>query len=424
MYVKREISGAVRDSLNSFPIVLLTGARQVGKSTFTNSQLSEYKYFTLDNSNTVQRIESDPLGFVKGADFPVVIDEVQKMPALMNSIKTVIDECIYKLNIENSIDESNVKGKFLLTGSANISMMKKITETLAGRLVLHELMPFSQKEIRLKTPFSMDELHNNPQNIAIDKSIDKKDIENAVIIGGYPERVKLSKNIFNMRKWTDSYIETYIERDIRDINEIKNMNAFVRLYNLLAHQSAAIAVKQNLAVDVKLSIPTVTTYIEILSQIYQIYWLPCWFPDNSSKQFIKSPKLYFTDSGILSHCLDIDSIQDLEKSRKRGNVVETFVLSELRKAMNNGAIARKEIYYMRTKDGKEADFIIEGNGRQNPLAIEVKASQTLHSDDFEHIRFLQKECPELNFQGVVFYLGDEIVPFGKNLTAVPISAFF
>jgi hypothetical protein len=202
------------------------------------------------------------------------------------------------------------------------------------------------------------------------------------------------------------------------------MNAFIRLYNLLAHQSAAIAVKQNLAVDVKLSIPTVTTYIEILSQIYQIYWLPCWFPDNSSKQFIKSPKLYFTDSGILSHCLDIDSIQDLEKSRKRGNIVETFVLSELRKAMNNGAIARKEIYYMRTKDGKEVDFIVEGNGRQNPLAIEVKASQTLHSDDFEHIRFLQKECPELNFQGVVFYLGDEIVPFGKNLTAVPISAFF
>jgi predicted AAA+ superfamily ATPase len=303
-------------------------------------------------------------------------------------------------------------------------MMKKITETLAGRLVIHELMPFSQKEIRNKEAFFMDKLRDNPQDLPVEKNIGRKDIENAIIAGGYPERIKLSKNIFNIRKWTDSYMETYIERDVRDINEIKNLNAFVRLYNLLSYQSGSIVIKQNLAIDVKLSIPTITAYLEILSQIYQIYWLGCWFPNNSSKQFIKSPKLFFTDSGILSHCLQIDTVKDLEKSRQRGHIVETFVLSELRKAINNSGFSGKNIYYMRTKDGKEVDFIIEGNMMQKLLAIEVKASETIHSDDFKHIRFLQKENRQLNFQGIVFYFGNEIIPFGENCTAVPLSVFF
>ena len=424
MYIKREISGNILKSLETFPVVLLTGARQVGKSTFTKSQLPEYEYFTLDNINTAQRIEQDTLGFVRNLNTPVIIDEVQKAPDIMNSIKMIVDENIYKLNIENSVSEKQVYGKFLLTGSANVIMMKKITETLAGRLVIHELMPFSQKEIRNKEAFFMDKLRDNPQDLPVEKNIGRKDIENAIIAGGYPERIKLSKNIFNIRKWTDSYMETYIERDVRDINEIKNLNAFVRLYNLLSYQSGSIVIKQNLAIDVKLSIPTITAYLEILSQIYQIYWLGCWFPNNSSKQFIKSPKLFFTDSGILSHCLQIDTVKDLEKSRQRGHIVETFVLSELRKAINNSGFSGKNIYYMRTKDGKEVDFIIEGNMMQKLLAIEVKASETIHSDDFKHIRFLQKENRQLNFQGIVFYFGNEIIPFGENCTAVPLSVFF
>ena len=424
MYIKREISEEILKSLRDFPVVLLTGARQVGKSTFTNMQLPEYEYFTLDNINTANRIEQDPLGFIKNSQKPIVIDEIQKAPNLMNAIKMVVDENIYKLNIENSIDRKEVYGKFLLTGSANVIQMKKLTETLAGRIVLHELMPFSQKEIRKKENFDMDKLHNNPQDLSFDKKISAKEIKNAIITGGYPERVRLKDDIFNKRKWTDSYIETYIERDARDINEIKNISAFIRLYNLLAHQSGALVVKQNLAIDTKLSIPTVTAYTEILSQIYQISWVSCWFPKNSNKQFIKSPKLYFTDSGILSHCLQIDTIDDIEKTSKSGNIFETFIFGELRKAINNSGHNRKDIFYTRTKDGKEVDFIIEGKDGQNPLAIEVKLSETIHSDDFKHIKFLQDEAPELDFQGIVFYTGNEVIPFGKNLTAVPAAVFF
>jgi predicted AAA+ superfamily ATPase len=204
------------------------------------------------------------------------------------------------------------------------------------------------------------------------------------------------------------------------ISEIRNLNAFSQLYRILAIQSAAILNKNNLARDIKLSLPTLNTYLEILTQIYQITWLPSW-ATNLGKRLVKSSKMFFSDSGMMSHLLNIFDESNFDASYLNGNVVETFVFSELFKSVKS-QILPERFSFFRTEDGKEVDFIIEGAGR--PIAIEVKSSEHARIDDFKHIKYLQKTKPKLDFQGIVFYMGNETVVLDENCTAVPIAALF
>jgi hypothetical protein len=409
-YIDRDMVRSIQSNLKSFPIILISGARQVGKSTLAVKQLEAYNYISLDRPENYNKAVENPEKFINDLKRPVIIDEIQKATEILPMIKYVVDK--------EKMD--GIYGTFVLTGSANVIMMKKISETLAGRVALIELLPFSQREIFRKTPFSIDLLQNSPLDLPLNRDISTDEIEKAVIIGGYPERYRMRDDTQAQNLWTQSYLFSYIERDALDINGIRNLDAFRRLYSLLSVQSGDIFEKQNLAVDSKLSIPTLTTYLELLQQIYQISLLPSW-SSNMSKRFIKSPKIFLNDSGIMCYLRGIDSLEKLKTSELRGNIMETFVLSELKKAVKTQHL-QKLFYYMRTSDKKEIDFIIEGGER--PLAIEVKASKTVDFSDFKHISFLQKEKPKMNFQGIIFYMGKEIVPFGENLTAVPFSALF
>jgi len=409
-YINRDMAKTILNNLKSFPVVLISGARQVGKSTLAMKQLETYNYISLDRPETYKSATEDPEKFINGLKRPVIIDEIQKATEILPMIKYVVDK-------EKA---DGIYGTFVLTGSANVITMKKITETLAGRVALVELLPFSQKEISWKTPFSLELLQNSPQDLPLNRDISIDDAENAVIIGGYPERYRLRSDNQAQNLWTQSYLFSYIERDVLDMNGIRNLDSFRRLYSLLSVQSANVFEKQNLATDSKLSVPTLTTYMELLQQIYQISLLPSW-SSNMSKRFIKSPKLFLNDSGIMCYLRGIDSLKKFRESSLRGRIIETFVLSELKKAAKNQHL-QTMFYYMRTNDKKEIDFIIEGGER--PIAIEVKSSQSVGIDDFGHIKFLQKEKPDLNFQGIVFYMGKEIVDFGENRTAIPFSALF
>jgi predicted AAA+ superfamily ATPase len=348
--------------------------------------------------------ENDPIRFIDDIKTPTILDEIQRVPDLLISIK-------------KSVDENRGAGRFILTGSADVIKLKKVKETLAGRVVLTELLPLSQKEIRNKKPLSLETLHNSPRNLELNDTITRDEIIKAIISGGYPERNKISDN--DMRKmWTNSYISTYIQQDVQNINEIRNINSFFTLFNILPPLSATLISKQKLASDVKISAPTIDNYLELLTQIYQITWLPSW-SSKIGKQFIKNSKMYFTDTGLLTHILRIFDVEQFKNSSFCGNIFETFVLAELRKAINN-QLSDDKVFYMRTCDGKEVDFIIESEHR--PLAIEVKFSETIRFEDFKHIMFLQEKQPE--FQGIVFYTGSRIIPFGENCTAVPVSVFF
>jgi predicted AAA+ superfamily ATPase len=400
----------IQNNLKLFPVVLISGARQVGKSTLAVKQLETYNYISLDRPETYNCAVENPEKFINSLKRPVIIDEIQKATEILPMIKYVVDK--------EKMD--GIYGTFVLTGSANVIMMKKISETLAGRVALVELLPFSQKEISWKAPFSLDLLQNSPQDLPVNLNISSDEIEKAIIIGGYPERYRLRGDTEAQNLWTQSYLFSYIERDVLDMNGIRNLDSFRRLYSLLSIQSANVFEKQNLAVDSKLSVPTLTTYMELLQQIYQISLLPSW-SSNMSKRFIKSPKIFLNDSGIMCYLRGIDSLQKFKESSLRGSIIETFVLSELKKAAINQHL-RKQFYYMRTSDKKEIDFIVEGGER--PIAIEIKSSKNVDINDFKHIKFLQQEKPKLNFQGIVFYMGKEIISFGENCTAVPFSALF
>ncbi|MCL1946688.1 MAG: ATP-binding protein [Chitinivibrionia bacterium] len=399
----RDMTANIEKFAKHFPIILITGARQVGKSTLVKT-LKNFNYITFDDISFISLAQNDPVRFIDDLKTPSILDEVQRVPDLLIAIK-------------KSVDENRSAGRFILTGSADVIKLKKVKETLAGRVVLAQLPPLSQKEIRNKKPLSLETLHNHPRDLELNDTITRDKIINAIIVGGYPERNKITDN--DMRKsWTDSYISTYIQQDIQNINEIRNINSFFTLFNILPPLSATLISKQKLASDVKISAPTIDNYLELLTQIYQITWLPSW-SSKIGKQFIKNSKMYFTDTGLLTHILRIFSVEQYKNSSFCGNIFETFVLAELRKAINN-QLSDDKIFYMRTSDGKEVDFIIESEHR--PLAIEVKFSETIRFDDFKHIMFLQDKRPE--FQGIIFYTGNKIIPFGDNCTAVPVSALF
>ena len=310
------------------------------------------------------------------------------------------------------------KGIFILNGSANLLNLKKSPETLAGRLVELTLFPFSSKEKNRKSDENVVDLFfkTDISSIKIEKhSINK--IYTHIIEGGYPLSF-LAKNIDERALWFNSYISTYIERDIRSIGELRDISNFIRFYNIIFPRSANILNKLELSKLAGLNIETVENYLTLLENVYQIYILRPFFA-NIQKRFIKSPKIYVTDSGILCHILGIRTPQELINSNYKGAIFETYVLSELLKHISYSNEITK-IFYYRTHDKKEIDFVLERYDRR--ILIEVKSTMTVNKKDFSSIINFQKTIDN-SATGLIFYCGDEILNFDKNLFAVPINIF-
>jgi predicted AAA+ superfamily ATPase len=401
--LKRVISKEVEKALKISPVVLIAGARQVGKSTFV-SQLDR-EYIVMDDITQLDAALNDPQGYIKRIKKPITIDEIQKIPQLLTPIKLHVDK-----------DRKN--GEFLLTGSANVLNLKKSEESLAGRLMEITMFPFSAKEKNQDINTNVvDILFSKPiPSIKIDKKLCEK-IPSYIIEGGYPLSF-----IMNSAKerfmWFNSYISTYIERDIRSIGELRDLDGFIRFFNVLAPRTANILNKSDISSDTKLNTLTVDNYISLLEKVYQIYLLKPYF-ENIGKTFIKSPKMYLTDSGMSCHILNIRDKEELKNSRYKGRLYETFVFSELLKHITYSKDVL-EFFYYRTQDKKEIDFIIKK--QDDILAIEVKSSYSVKKDDFKHIEDFQKRSDK-NIIGIVFYSGEEIVSFGDKLFAIPLAVF-
>ena len=404
---KRSIYPILKDVLEFSPSVLLTGARQVGKSTL--SLTLDYNYVVFDDLSQREAAFNDPIGYIANLKKPVVIDEIQKVPEVLEGIKI-------------EIDKHHKNGDFLLTGSANILDMKEARDTLAGRVIELKLFPLSAKE-----------LNSKPNDNFIDK-IFKKDIDDievakvsteqilqTILNGGYPQIYTINSTR-GKTLWFNSYISTYVERDIRDIGELRDITAFIRLFNIIAPRSCGLLNKAGLANDSGLSEATVSNYLSMLEMIYQISLLRA-YSSNISKRFVKSPKLYMSDSGILSHLLNITTVEELLNSNKKGEVIETFIYNELLKHISYSQTL-PNIYHYRTNDKKEIDFIVEKG--DTILAIEVKSSFTVKLEHFKHIVDFQKKSSQ-RVLGIVFYMGDSILPFGDGeykRYALPIGVLF
>jgi len=397
----RSITPVLETALKISPVVLLSGARQVGKSTLSAQHFNNYAILD-DVDLRISAIEN-PKGFLRSLTKPVCIDEIQKAPNLLEAIKL-------------DIDKERVNGSYLLTGSANLLDMKKTKDTLAGRIIEISLYPLSAKE-RNKKPAEnvVDKLFNR------EFSMEKVDIDNiieTIIDGGYPELLKLN-NELERRLWFSSYISTYIERDARDLGEIREINNFFKFINVLAPRTATLLNKSKIANSVSLKDSVVDNFIGILELLYQVELLRP-YSENIGKQFVKTPKIHMMDTGIVCHLLKIKNADNLETSHYKGQIFETFIFSELKKHISFSA-DNTEIYHYRTSDKKEIDFIL--NRGDQMVAIEVKASQSANKSDFKHILELQK-ISEKNILGIVFYMGEHLLEIDERNYAVPFGMFF
>ena len=404
---KRSVENILKEALEISPSVLLSGARQVGKSTLCLSLERDYRVF--DNLTEREAALNDPAGYIDTLPKPIVLDEIQKVPEVLEGIKL-------------NIDKERINGTFLLTGSANVLDMKKAKETLAGRIIEIPMWPLSQKELHFKADENIIDLLFT-QGIEKLKSVIMTYIEllTAIVNGGYPEIMKINSER-GRSLWFNAYISTYVERDIRDVGELRDISAFIRFFNIIAPRSCGLVNKSDLASDSNLSEPTVNNYLSMLEMIYQISLLQP-YSSNVSKRFIKSSKLFMTDSGLFCHLLNIHSAETLINSQHKGDVVETFVYSELLKHIGYSHV-QPQIYHYRTNDKKEIDFIVEKAGKI--FAIEVKSSQNIKKDAFKHIiDFQEKSSSEV--VGIVFYAGNSILSFGDEnhkRYALPLSVFF
>jgi predicted AAA+ superfamily ATPase len=401
-YLKRSILPRIEQALKIAPAVLIAGARQIGKSTLVSRMKRDY--IVMDDITQLSAATHDPQGYIENINKPITIDEIQKAAHLLTPIKLYIDK-------------NRTNGAFLLTGSANVLSLKKSNESLAGRLIELTMYPFSARERNGDISSNLvDELFADKLSLkAVDKGNSAK-LDQFVVTGGYPVAFKLSsaKERF---LWFNSYISTYIERDVRSIGELRDLDNFIRFFNVVAPRTTKILNKSNIANDTSLTTITVDNYLSLLEKVYQIYLLKP-YHENIGKTFVKSPKVFLTDSGIASHILGVRSRSDLPKSTHKGVIYETFVFAELLKHVSFSKHI-VEIFYYRTQDKKEIDFVLKkGN---EILAIEVKAAFSVSIKDFRHIIDFQNRSAH-KVKGIIFYNGDKTVRFAKNLFAIPLAA--
>ena len=399
--LKRSISPILKTALNISPIVLLKGARQVGKSTLAME--FGHQYIVLDDVSTRINAKDDPNRFVEMLQKPVTIDEIQKVPELLESLK------IY-------IDKQRNNGNFLITGSANILDMKQTQDTLAGRIIELNLYPLSLKERANKAHENVvDKLFSYDFNSI---EVETNSVVQDILKGGYPDVQNLQLPL-EKKLWFSSYVSSYIERDARDLGDFRDIDSFYRFVNIIAPRSTTLLNKSKIAKEVGIRIETVENYLVILEQTFQLYTLRPFY-EHIGKQFVKSSKLFLNDTGVMSYFLGVYTISQFEVSRYKGALVETFVFNELLKHCGF-TMEDTKIYHYLTNDKKEIDFILERNNRV--IAVEVKSSSKVAKDDFRHIIDYQNKSSKDIF-GIVFYMGNNVLRINEKCVALPMGYFY
>ena len=330
-YVARQIEPLVVQAARHFPSVVLTGPRRAGKTTLLRHLFPRAHYVLLEDPDVKARVRSDPRAFLDELPRPVVFDEIQNTPELLNYVRTRIDK------------KPSQRGQWLFTGSQEAPLMQGITESMAGRAAVLTLLPFSVAE----TP------------------------KVGLLTGGFPE---VLAHLSGRGLWYNSYLQTYLERDVRLITNVRDLVTFRRFVTMLASRHGQILNKTDLAAPLGVSVPTIASWLHILEMTGQIILVPPYF-ENFGKRLVKSPKVYWEDSGLACHLLGITSPAELERSPFLGPIFEGFIAAEILKNQTNLG-GRKELYYFRDQQGLEVDFLVpRGNGEV--WLVEAKATHTV-----------------------------------------------
>lgn len=404
-FIEKKLQAALADTR----VVLLNGARQTGKSTLVQQLAAQRggQYLTLDDPATAGLARSDPSALIRGAGDFMVIDEVQHAPELFPAIKRVVDE-------------DRRPGRFLLTGSANVFLLPRLAESLAGRMEILPLHPLSQGELADDEANLVDALFDAASWRHGTRTVDRVDVCARVIAGGFPEAVARAPGE-RRDAWLRSYVASLLQRDVRDLANIEGLTDLPRLLGLLAARSSALMNMSEVSRAAGIAHSTLRRYLALLEATFIFQPLPAW-SNNIGKRFVKSPKMHLLDSGLAAHLRgDVDA-RALAQSPNLGPLLETFVVQEVRKLLGWSRHAAVP-YHFRTAVGQEVDLMLEAPG-QRIAGIEVKASSNVNQGDFSGLRALAETTGEKFVGGVVLYLGEQRLPFADKLWVLPISVLW
>jgi len=388
-YIKRDLEPALRETLKQFPAVAITGPRQTGKSTLLLHALPDYAYVTLDDPLARRQALDDPELLLDQAGERVIIDEIQYAPSLLPHLKMRIDR------------RRGERGRFVLTGSQQFALIKNLGESLAGRIGLLELPPFSLGEAA---------------RVAKSSST-RGAFERACLRGSFPEVVTSPE--LDATRWYASYVQTYLERDIRGLYDVGGLREFERFLQLLAARCAQALNLSALANDVGAAVNTIKKWVSILEAGRIVYLLPP-YHSNLGKRVVKAPKVYFIDCGLVCYLTRLRDVQHLMHGPLAGPLFENFCLQEVIKAMLSEGVPPR-LYYLRTKNGLEVDLLIEGNdGRLRPF--EFKLAQTPRAEMGDALSRFADEFAALRPEaGEVVTLGAQARQLTKAVRAIPVT---
>lgn len=364
-FINRELATVIKEASQYFSVITVTGPRQSGKTTLLQNIFSELPYFSLENLDIQKFAVNDPIAFLNQHPNGMILDEVHNAPGLLSYIQGIVD--------------ADPKRRFILSGSSQFAMLRKVTQSLAGRTAVFELLPFSYSEIKeLPRSKTLDEL----------------------IFNGFYPAIYADKNI--PKFLYPSYVKTYLEKDVRDLLQIKDMMQFQIFIRLCAGRIGSLFNASELANEVGVSAKTITSWLSVLQASYIVMLLPPYF-ENSRKRLTKTPKLYFIDTGLAAYLLGIESAEQLGRDKMRGGLFENFVVIEaLKHRYNQGK--ESNLYFYRDSNQNEVDLILKN--RESLCGIEIKSSMTYNSHFEKGLRQIDSGVKEKVEPKAIIYAGD------------------
>jgi predicted AAA+ superfamily ATPase len=406
--VPRHAEALVSESLADTRVVLVNGARQAGKSTLTRLAAGRQPSAVirlLDDLATLQAAREDPIGFVDHEGL-MVIDEIQLAPELLRAIKV-------------SVDLDPTPGRFLLTGSSRILALRTLPDALPGRMEVIELWPFSQGEIDGEPDRFIDAAFQHGANLEHTSALRRRDYLERVAIGGFPEAVRRVPR--RRTAFFDAYLTTLIERDVLELSNIERRGDLLKLLALLAGRAGGLLVPAALAGESGIPRTTLVRYLELLSSVFLIKSIPAW-ASGLTQRAVGTPKLAFVDTGVACHLIGQNANRLGEPGGAAGPMLENFVVMELARQLT-WSDERARLYHYRTKDRLEVDVVLETpDGRV--IGVEVKAGATVRTEDLGGLRNLATLVGERFIAGYVLYTGQQTLPFGPKIRAVPMNALW
>ena len=405
--IRRAALDLVLESLADTPVVLIHGPRQSGKSTLAQmaaQELGGFKHLNLDDLAPRSLAIEDPAFFIESLAGPTLIDEVQRAPGLFLAMKS-------------AVDRRREPGRFLLTGSSNVLALPKLADSLAGRMAVVDLLPFSQAELAGSRSGLLDLLFSGDPIVYEGAGAD--DLADRVAKGGFPEAS--GRTTGRRNAWFESYVRTLLDRDVRDMANIEGLTQLPRVLKLLASRAGTTLNVSSLARDTGIPNTSLHRYLDLLKAVFLIHHVPVW-SDNHGARLTKTPKTYLVDSGLLCYLENLDEKALRADPDRLAPVLETFVAMELQK-LASVYERRPVLHHLRTVKHLEVDFVLEGRGG-DVVGIEVKAIPSVRPEDASGLKFLKELAGERFRRGVILYPGKETLPLARDIWAVPIDCLW